>query len=534
MKAPARDPAAVALIWLLALGLGIPILAWTCLRIYLSLASARSAVSSDAKYEPMRSNDTHASLLVRSVATCLGEYKAAHVAEGYPRSLSDLGPSGTGCLTRDVVEGRLPGHQFEYVPSVGIGGRIFAYALCALPSTLGKTGWDTIVQRSQDPSAPPDIYGNMHSFRTEIATGATEPLGCAGTWETSGEALAHMAIQHCLFSYAAKHPDQGYPSEVALISSPGSVCLSLFQTTVSITGDVLTFDSRSRSQPRRYAYLPGLPEGDGRIATYLVVQLGSYKTWSNERGEIHSPVLAADSPRASIEERAKSRSARSNSTSGRLERECTEGSAESCARWGDSLVPEFSPNYRFGTEGWTRALAAYGQGCDRKDGLSCYRLGEAYAAGRFSEGGKVRESLSPDGRACAYFERSCRLGVAEGCWDLIGSREATPPLCAETDSLPTKSALERACRANHLKACVALGRSLVKQGNRFTAKDAERSAQYFENACTPAEASGCASLAIAYAEGRGKPRDKARARYFLRFACAVAGDNESCLARSGG
>lgn len=74
--------------------------------------------------------------------------------------------------------------------------------------------------------------------------------------------------------------------------------------------------------------------------------------------------------------------------------------------------------------------------------------------------------------------------------------------------------------AVHGEACVDFG---------FAERDPVQSANAFEKACTLKDRRGCTALGLAYREGKGRPRDEARARALLSKACK-AGEAFACTA----
>jgi hypothetical protein len=63
---------------------------------------------------------------------CSQEFAASHSATGYPQSLEQLGPSGTGCLPASLVQRQIKGFTITYEPGAkDSDGRIGGYAVKA-------------------------------------------------------------------------------------------------------------------------------------------------------------------------------------------------------------------------------------------------------------------------------------------------------------------------------------------------------------------------------------------------------------------
>lgn len=68
-----------------------------------------------------------------AIDKCIQQYAAANPKEGYPQSLSQLGPEGTLCLPRDVVQGEKQQFTIHYHPGArGANGTVSNYQVQAL------------------------------------------------------------------------------------------------------------------------------------------------------------------------------------------------------------------------------------------------------------------------------------------------------------------------------------------------------------------------------------------------------------------
>jgi TPR repeat protein/membrane associated rhomboid family serine protease len=214
---------------------------------------------------------------------------------------------------------------------------------------------------------------------------------------------------------------------------------------------------------------------------------------------------------------------------------CELGDAEGCRLWGMLLdagqgVPRDVP----------RAMVAYERGCDGRDAFACLRLANAVHQGR----GIARDPK----RAAALALESCDLGEPRGC-TLRGMQ-----LVAGNDMSGGIRQFERACSAGESIACTELGelfetgrgvpRDVARAANSYYAPacargmavactragrlferqqellDPARAVGMYEAGCRLGQGPSCFSAGAMYAEGRGRPRDAAKALAFYEQACA--------------
>lgn len=78
---------------------------------------------------------------VKKINDCAASFAQAHSEQGYPRSLSAMGPAGTGCLNKEAVGGQKNGYKFHYAPGPpDATGRIATYSITAGPMRYGSSG----------------------------------------------------------------------------------------------------------------------------------------------------------------------------------------------------------------------------------------------------------------------------------------------------------------------------------------------------------------------------------------------------------
>ena len=117
--------------------------------------------------------------------------------------------------------------------------------------------------------------------------------------------------------------------------------------------------------------------------------------------------------------------------------------------------------------------------------------------------------------------KACDLGDGEAC-----TKHGAILLRSSNDTDPVKAVkvLERGCSLGAPKACRALGGALIA-GVPGVAPDDTKAAKVLLKSCEGGDLSGCAVLGIAYATGRGVPKDLRRGIELFRQACEQ-GTNE--------
>ncbi len=153
--------------------------------------------------------------------------------------------------------------------------------------------------------------------------------------------------------------------------------------------------------------------------------------------------------------------------------------------------------------------------CEAGRGLSCTDLGFFYWVGRL-----VGQDKSA---AVRTWQRGCDLGDANSCENVgiawvfgQGTRR---------DVVQGVSLLRTACGQSP-SACRNLG-VVLSDGDLVGSPDYGAARSYLQRACDGGEFEGCRNLAELYEQGQGVPRDAARSRQLLDYACR-AGDPPAC------
>lgn len=188
-----------------------------------------------------------------------------------------------------------------------------------------------------------------------------------------------------------------------------------------------------------------------------------------------------------------------------------------------------------------------GLACDRGEGAACNRLGVAAARGE--RGAKNLEA------ARGFYQRACEAEDGTGCANLgalherdfgddkaavhyyrLGCDLRSPAACTglavmlvagraiQADPGRARELLEGACQAAHAPACGQLGVLLGRDPSA-----AERARELLQRGCDAEDSASCAELGAAWAEGRGGPRDEARAIQIWLGLCD-AGRSAGCTA----
>ena len=165
------------------------------------------------------------------------------------------------------------------------------------------------------------------------------------------------------------------------------------------------------------------------------------------------------------------------------------------------------------------AITLLDEACAASHGDSCTLLGFLYARGR----SKVARD---DPRAMTYFEKACQLDDLEGCFNIgdLGVRMGDYPAA--------RVAFQRACELGSGTGC-ARGADLIERGIGGTA-DPRAALPMFEKALAilgprcPDVSAACFVVGILQEEGKGTPRDPAKAIASYRRGCD-GGSGDACL-----
>jgi TPR repeat protein len=155
---------------------------------------------------------------------------------------------------------------------------------------------------------------------------------------------------------------------------------------------------------------------------------------------------------------------------------------------------------------WSKEL--HGQACERGDMPSCMTL-----AGQYREGAGIAVDFP---KAAELYAKAClgELGVACGALGVLLT-EGAPGFPVNLRDAPAY--LAKACTLFDAYACGYLG-SLYDDG-RGVPKDPARAFALYSEACDRGEPIGCAELANMYDEGKSIPQDQAKAQTLYQRAC---------------
>ncbi|XP_054275791.1 cytochrome c oxidase assembly factor 7 homolog [Macrosteles quadrilineatus] len=153
---------------------------------------------------------------------------------------------------------------------------------------------------------------------------------------------------------------------------------------------------------------------------------------------------------------------------------------------------------------YEKAWKVYKDNCDTSNHpRSCLKCGNYVAMGK---GGQKEDKV----QALQYFEKSCRLGEASGCFR-AGIMAAV--LSNTTNSAVTFkqaiSYLEKGCEGRNNEACYHLsGIYLDGFEKGKIAKDMKRSFEYATKACDLNNMYACANLSLMYKRGEGVEKNE--------------------------
>jgi hypothetical protein len=103
-----------------------------------------------------------------AIDKCSQEFAASHPERGYPESLMQLGPSGTGCLPAALMQGQIKGFSIIYQAGAkDSGGKIGGYAVKALESS--PKGKDVSGIFSDESGLVRLRFDGPHGMRSTIA-----------------------------------------------------------------------------------------------------------------------------------------------------------------------------------------------------------------------------------------------------------------------------------------------------------------------------------------------------------------------------
>lgn len=153
--------------------------------------------------------------------------------------------------------------------------------------------------------------------------------------------------------------------------------------------------------------------------------------------------------------------------------------------------------------------------CEAGRGASCADLGFFYWVGRI-----VGQNKSS---AVQFWQRGCQLNDAVSC-ENVGIAQIVGQGTAP-DVVQGISLLRTAC-GQRPSACRNLG-VILSESDLVGSADYGAARSYLQRACDGGQFEGCRNLAELYEQGQGVPRDVARSRQLLDYACQ-AGEPVAC------
>jgi TPR repeat protein len=187
-------------------------------------------------------------------------------------------------------------------------------------------------------------------------------------------------------------------------------------------------------------------------------------------------------------------------------RACTLGREEACGHIERLLgADDSTPSDLAAVE------ATFRGACERGTSEGCLGLATMHLQG-------IHVAESPE-QARRLLARACDAKNGVACLRLGLILVAFPP---DMDLEPGLRLLERGCALGTQLACVRSADRLLRTGwDRSTSwfSGADRALDRLRVACRAGEYAGCVAYAEAFLDGRGVPRDPARARDLLRTAC---------------
>lgn len=394
---------------------------------------------------------------VDGIRDCVEGYAASYPDRGFPLSLEQLGPNGEQCLSAAITAGQDGGYRFTYLAGVpDAAGRVQLYSVCARPTKFPSDGKGTLVASQR--SATRIRFGDSRNM--------SDSYSCV---EAYNEAVG--AIEHCAVTYAAAHPQSGYPPTLGDMSGCVMTTGSADFTMHSIVKD-----------EHRYTYIAGPPDTRGVVARFEIygVNRATYadadQVFADETGVVriaHAPRLATpDDPFEEDDLKAASLSHERNTLPAQeLRTRCDAGNEGSCldlAAYTRALARQRLPRHEAADV--DTIVRLYSAACQSGAAPACAALGDF-----FSDDKVVPFDLV---RAAPLFDRACALGSGEACHRLATLlRESLSQTGADAPGRQGRAVQldQRGCTLRHGESCFALG--------------------LFEDSCRFGVAEGCYRLA---------------------------------------
>jgi hypothetical protein len=231
-------------------------------------------------------------------------------------------------------------------------------------------------------------------------------------------------IKHCLVAYAAANPARGYPADFAPLGPAGNGCL-LAVTWPTPERDWFSARGVNASDDRRYAYVPGKPLADGRIASFEVVSTRKWlytlvEEMMTSEGTFHAaerrtPTRADPAPDAMLE-RIRARVKDNEASMKVMDRRCAEGSMPDCGElahlelryekygrtdklWDQACAGGHEESCLFSLKYLGEIEARWKKSCDLNERLGCETMYQHRAS-------RVRSEAQTLKRGCERQERA--------------------------------------------------------------------------------------------------------------------------------
>ncbi len=361
-------------------------------------------------------NDRSAEHAIAEITRCAQAYRANHPEKGFPANLTVLGPGQDSCLSIDIASGENQGYRFTYAPGLpDANGQIRIYSVVAQPAGYMETG--------------SSFFASDESGRIAGAAGTLSgpAMTASETWWNHSSGLV-MGVRHCALLAAAQQPARGYPVALADLGPFGTGCLASGLIVKQVDVNELRTDYQTVS------YLGGLPDEQGRVATFSIYSRSNHEPvsfFTDESGAVH---IHQGSWWASIHDPLWQPKPIDGAiaqplpppppSDADLERSCSDGRAADCVERGTRLMDqtryEEVQNQEFGRSGFSRPEAIVqryrraeewlAKGCAGGLMPACHTLAQSYDDRR----GADRNPLA----AAPLFRRACEAGEALSCYSL--------------------------------------------------------------------------------------------------------------------
>jgi hypothetical protein len=164
-------------------------------------------------------------------------------------------------------------------------------------------------------------------------------------------------------------------------------------------------------------------------------------------------------------------------------------------------------------------MAEQQRACDDGEALACLNLGSILVNGQ--DVLRIQKDL---GKAKALFERSCRAGNADACFELGLIYTHVSPM----NEAEAARVYKRACDQKHAFACNNLG-TMYESGSGGLTADLQTARRLFERACADKDEIACNNLEKARDKQAWQAKEAARAADVAQFRRTLqVGDDSHC------